>query len=48
MWRVYMPTAREGLKGYQDGDVLVRFERTATPDAYLVEIAVSEPTRRRD
>jgi HKD family nuclease len=39
MWRVYMPTAREGLKGYQDGDVLVRYQRTGTPDEYLVEIA---------
>lgn len=39
MWRVYMPTAREGMAGYQDGDVLVRFQRTATADEYLVELA---------
>jgi hypothetical protein len=41
MWRVYMPTEREGLVGYQDGDVLVRFERTATPDMYIISIAES-------
>jgi HKD family nuclease len=41
MWRVYMPTEREGLVGYQDGDVLVRFERTSTPDMYTVAIAES-------
>jgi hypothetical protein len=41
MWRVYMPTAAEGFAGYQDGDVLVRFIRTAVPNRYLVEIADS-------
>ena len=39
MWRIYMPTANEGFVGYQDGDVLVRFERTRTRDRYRVEIA---------
>lgn len=41
MWRVYMPTATQGLSGYQDGDVLVRFERTGYDDHYLVEVAPS-------
>ena len=41
MWRVYMPTAREGMHGYQDGDVLLRFTRTGVVDRYLVEIADS-------
>jgi hypothetical protein len=41
MWRVYMPTLAEGFGGYQDGDVLVRFQRTATPDHYLIEVAPS-------
>lgn len=36
MWRVYLPTAHEGLVGYQDGDVLIGFERTAVPDRYLI------------
>ncbi len=39
MWRVYMPTESEGLTGYQDGDVLLRFDRTPTADRYLVSIA---------
>jgi hypothetical protein len=39
MWRVYMPTLAEGFTGYQDGDVLVRFTRTATTDRYRVEVA---------
>jgi len=39
MWRVYMPTLTEGFTGYQDGDVLVRFTRTATPDHYRIEVA---------
>jgi HKD family nuclease len=39
MWRIYMPTEKEGLTGYQDGDVLVRFDRTTTPDHYLISIA---------
>ena len=34
MWRVYLPTATQGLSGYQDGDVLVRFERTDRDDRY--------------
>jgi hypothetical protein len=41
MWRVYLPTAHEGMTGYQDGDVLVRFQRTGVADNYLVEIADS-------
>jgi HKD family nuclease len=36
MWRVYMPTLAEGFRGYQDGDVLVRFERTSRRDRYRV------------
>lgn len=39
MWRVYMPTLAEGFTGYQDGDVLVRFTRTATVDRYRIEVA---------
>ncbi|HEX6666279.1 MAG TPA: hypothetical protein VF081_06770 [Solirubrobacterales bacterium] len=39
MWRVYMPTFFEGFSGYQDGDVLVRFTRTATADRYRIEVA---------
>jgi hypothetical protein len=39
MWRVYMPTLAEGFTGYQDGDVLVRFTRTATADRYRIEVA---------
>lgn len=39
MWRIYMPTEHEGLTGYQDGDVLIRFTRTAVSGEYLVEIA---------
>lgn len=41
MWRVYMPTAPQGLSGYQDGDALIRFQRTAQNDHYLIEIAPS-------
>lgn len=39
MWRVYMPTLAEGFTGYQDGDVLVRFTRTATAERYRIEVA---------
>jgi hypothetical protein len=38
MWRVRLPTAAEGLVGYQDGGVVLRFVRTPTPNRYLVEI----------
>jgi HKD family nuclease len=41
MWRVYMPTLAMGFRGYQDGDVLVRFKRTSQPDHYLVEVAAA-------
>jgi hypothetical protein len=41
MWRVYLPTAGQGLSGYQDGDAIVRFERTDDRDHYLIEIAPS-------
>lgn len=39
MWRIYMPTLAEGFTGYQDGDVLVRFTRTATIDRYRIDVA---------
>jgi hypothetical protein len=39
MWRVYMPTAAMGFVGYQDGDAVVHFRRTGTPDHYLIEVA---------
>jgi hypothetical protein len=38
MWRVYLPTHHEGLRGYQDGDVLVRFTRTPTRDRYRIDL----------
>jgi hypothetical protein len=38
MWRVYLPTLAEGFRGYQDGDVLVRFTRTAVKDRYRLEV----------
>lgn len=38
MWRIYLPTYHEGLRGYQDGDVLVRFTRTSRADHYLIEL----------
>jgi hypothetical protein len=41
MWRVYMPTSAQGLSGYQDGDAIVRFERTDYDDHHLIEIAPS-------
>lgn len=39
MWRIRLPTAREGLSGYQEGGVAVRFGRTAVADRYTVEFA---------
>jgi HKD family nuclease len=45
MWRVYMPTLAEGFSGYQDGDVLVRFTRTATGDRYRIEVAPVDSPR---
>lgn len=39
MWRVRLPTKNEGLEGYQDGGVVLRFTRTEVPDRYLIEIA---------
>jgi hypothetical protein len=42
MWRVYMPTFAQGLRGYQDGDVLVRFERTSQANHYRVAIALAD------
>jgi hypothetical protein len=45
MWRVYLPTAAKGFVGYQDGDCIVRFERTPTPDHYLIDVAPSRSTR---
>jgi hypothetical protein len=41
MWRVYLPTATEGFSGYQDGDALVRFQRTGSADHYIIETAPS-------
>jgi len=41
MWRVYLPTLAMGFGEYQDGDVLVRFERTGLPDRYIVDVAAS-------
>lgn len=38
MWRVRLPTQHEGLSGYQDGGVAVRFSRTDVPDRYRIEI----------
>ena len=38
MWRIYAPTAAEGLSGYQDGDVFVRFQRTGSRDHYRLEM----------
>ena len=39
MWRVHMPTAAEGMTGYQDGEIIIRFVRTHAPDQYVVDIA---------
>lgn len=39
MWRVRLPTQHEGLTGYQDGGVVIRFRRTEIPDRYLLDIA---------
>lgn len=39
MWRVRLPTAAEGLIGYQDGGVILRFVRMPTLNRYLLEIA---------
>lgn len=39
MWRVRLPTQHEGLSGYQDGGVAVRFIRTDEADRYKIEIA---------
>lgn len=41
MWRIYMPTLAKGFRGYQDGEVLVRFERTSETDHYLVTVAAA-------
>ncbi len=45
MWRIYMPTLAEGFTGYQDGDVMVRFTRTATADRYRIEVAAVDSPR---
>jgi HKD family nuclease len=42
MWRVYMPTLAMGFRGYQDGDVLVRFERTSQSDHYRVLVTAAD------
>ncbi len=42
MWRVYMPTLAMGFRDYQDGDVLVRFERGNRADHYRLEVAGSD------
>lgn len=39
MWRIRLPTEAEGLSGYQGGNVVIRFHRTATPDRYDIEFA---------
>jgi len=39
MWRIYMPTLTHGFRGYQDGDVLVRFTRTTTANHYRLDLA---------
>lgn len=39
MWRVRLPTQNEGLSGYQDGGVAMRFIRTGVHDQYRIEIA---------
>jgi hypothetical protein len=39
MWRVRLPTLNEGLSGYQDGGVAIRFTRTDVADRYRIEIA---------
>lgn len=39
MWRIRLPTDNEGLLGYQEGNVAIRFERTDTRDRYLIEFA---------
>lgn len=41
MWRIYLPTLAKGFGEYQDGDVLVRFERTTLPDRYVIDVAAS-------
>lgn len=38
MWRIRLPTENEGLQGYQGGGVVIRFERTATPDRFRIDI----------
>jgi hypothetical protein len=48
MWRIYFPTATEGMKGYQDGDVFIRFDRTGTEDEYRVSIADSRSPEAND
>lgn len=45
MWRVRLPTAHEGLAGYQAGGVAIRFSRTKVPNRYLVDMAtLGSPT----
>jgi HKD family nuclease len=45
MWRVRLPTAHEGLTGYQTGGVVIRFARTEQADRYSIEVApVGSPT----
>ena len=39
VWRVRLPTQHEGLSGYQDGGVAIRFTRTDVKDRYRIEIA---------
>lgn len=39
MWRVRLPTQHEGLSGYQDGGVAIRFRRTDVADRYRIDIA---------
>lgn len=45
MWRVYMPTPAMGVRDYQDGDVLVRFERTGESALYRFEVAPTSSAR---
>lgn len=44
MWRIYLPTAVEGLSGYQDGKVLLRFTRTVDRDRYLLSFVPTNST----